>query len=175
MDDEAIDKPLPEREKPDESHAQSSTAQGHEVVPDPGVTGLITQMETTGTVEKDSVGHEVGSETRTAEITPNLNEVMETCMSEQDRDQHPESSIRTVEKGDVVPESGTAEISLNQNEEMETSVSEQNGDQCADTEKRTGEKDTDTVKPVFGGGGGGSLALLSIQYRDESSDELSER
>ncbi|XP_017349749.1 H/ACA ribonucleoprotein complex non-core subunit NAF1 isoform X2 [Ictalurus punctatus] len=164
-----VDEKAPEGEKAGE-------LQDHEVVPDPGVTGLITQMETSvsGTVEKDSLGHEVVSEIRTAEITPNPNEAMETCMSEQDRDQHPETSVGTVEEDctghEVVPASGTAEITPKPNKEMETSVCEPNGDQHSDAEKRTVEKDT--VSPLLGGGG--SLALLSTLYLDESADELSE-
>lgn len=183
MDDEAVGKLTPGHEKPGESHTPSPTAQaehqGHEVVPDPGGTGPIMQMDTdacvSGTVEKASVGHEVGPEMCTAEITPNLNEVMETYMSNQDRDQHPETSTGTPEKDsaghETVPDSRAAEIIPKQNEEMETSVSEQTRDQHSDTEKRTFE--ADTVSPLLGGGG--SLALLSMQYRDGSSDDLSER
>ncbi|KAB5542008.1 hypothetical protein PHYPO_G00086480 [Pangasianodon hypophthalmus] len=179
---EAVDKLSTEHEKPGECRAESATApaelQGHEVGPDAGVTGLITQVEAgvsvSGTVEKDSVGHEVVSEMCTAEIIPNLNEAMETCVSEQDRDQHPDTSSGTVEKDspghEVVPESGPAELTPKRHEEMEMSVSEQNGDQHPATEKTTVEGDT--VSPLLGGGG--SLALLSMQYREESSDELSE-
>ncbi|KAF7693892.1 H/ACA ribonucleoprotein complex non-core subunit NAF1 [Silurus meridionalis] len=139
---------------------------GHEVVPDPGVPGLITQMETgvsvLGNVKKDTVGQEIVSE-----ITPNLNEAMETCVSGQDGDQHPETS-RSVESDstvlDVVLESGRAETTSKRKEEIETSVFE-------------GNRDQKTVENVMGSpllGGGGSLALLGMQYRDESSDELSE-
>lgn len=176
MGDEGIDKLSSEHEKAGESHAESSMAQaelqGHEVEPDPGETVLITQMETSvsGTVEEDSVGREVVSEMCTAEITPTLNEAMEGCMSEQGSDQHPETSIGILEKSsmghEVVPKPGTAERTPNRNEETE-----QNGDQCSDAEKRTVEKDT--VSPLLGGGG--SLALLSMQYREEGSDDLSER
>ncbi|KAK3517698.1 hypothetical protein QTP70_015684 [Hemibagrus guttatus] len=177
VDDEAPEKLSPEHEKAGESHTESSTAQaelqGHEVVPDPGVTEKIMQMETgvsvSLTVEMDSVGHGVVSETSTAEITPKLNEAMETCMSEQDRDQHPVEKYST--DREVLPATlGPAEVAPNGKEEMESSVCEQNGDQHSDTEKRTVAKDI--VSPLLGGGG--SLALLGVQYRDESSDDLTD-
>lgn len=180
MDNKGTGKLLPEHEKPGESHTESSTAQdelqGHEVVPDPGVTETVMQMETgvsvSGTVEMDSVGHGVGSEMSTAEIIPNLNEAMETCMSEQDRDQYPVEKDSTGRE--VLPvTSGPAEVTHHAEgkEEMESSVCEQNGDQHSDSEKRTVEKDI--VSPLLGGGG--SLALLGMQYRDGSSDDVSDR
>ncbi|XP_053364242.1 H/ACA ribonucleoprotein complex non-core subunit NAF1 [Clarias gariepinus] len=84
------------------------------------------------------------------------------------------SMSETVEKDsschEVVSGSGTAELTQKQDEEMETCVLEQNPDQGSDADKRTVEKDI--VSPLLGGGG--SLALLGRQYRDESSDDLSD-
>ncbi|KAF5897200.1 coiled-coil domain-containing protein, partial [Clarias magur] len=121
-----------EHEKPAESLDESSKSQvvlqAHDVLPDPGVPGLITGESTSEIVEKDS-----------------------SC---------PE----------VVPGSGTAEITLKQDEDMETCVPEKNPDQCLEADKRTVEKDI--VSPLLGGGG--SLALLGRQYRNESSDDLSD-
>lgn len=137
------------------------------------------QMETgvsvSGTVAEAAVDHKLVSDLCTAETFPNLNEVMDMCVSEQDRDQHPETSVGTREKEstghNVVPESGTGAITPKQSEQMDTSMFEMNGDRLVDAEKKTVEKDT--VSPLLGGGG--SLALLSMQYRDESSDDLSDR
>ncbi|XP_060746004.1 H/ACA ribonucleoprotein complex non-core subunit NAF1 [Tachysurus vachellii] len=171
-----LEKLSPEDEKAGESHTQSSTTQAElqrrEVVPDLGEKGMITQMETgvsvCGTVEMDSVGHGAVFETCTAKSTPSPSGAMETCVSEQDGDQHPVEKDSTGRE--VVPESRTAEITPKAKEEMESSVCEQNGDQHSDAEKNTVEKDV--VSPLLVGGG--SLALLSAQYRDESSDDLSE-
>lgn len=175
MDGKAVDKQSSEHEKPGESYTESSAAQadpqGHKVMPDPGETELM-ETEVPGTVEKDSAGHEVASVRCSAEITPDPNEVMEACTSEQKKDQRPETSIGTHENdSDQVHRFGSAELSPKRDEEMEMKVTEQNEDQRSDTEKRDVEKDT--ASPLFGGGG--SLALLSTQYRDESSDDLSER
>lgn len=177
VNNEALEKLSPKDEKLGELCTEGSTAQAklqrHEVLPDPGVTGMITQMETgvsePGTVEVDSVGHKVVSESGTADISPQLNEVMETCISEQDRDPHPVEKDSTSHK--VIPDWETTEIIPKGNEEMETSVSEQNGDQHSDPEKMTVAKNV--VSPLLGGGG--SLALLSAQYRDDSSGDFSER
>lgn len=173
MEDEAIGRVSPEETS--ESHTQSCTdqLQGSEVLIADGQ--METGVSVSGNVAEAFADHEVVSELCTAEITPNLNEVMEMCVSEQDRDQHPETPIGTREKEStghkVVPDSGTAEITPKRSEQMDTSVSEQIGDQLIDAEKKTVQKDT--VSPLIGGGG--SLALLSMQYRDESSDDLSDR
>lgn len=165
MKDE-LEKLSPEHEKAGESHTQSSTAQAElqrcEVVPDLE-TGVC------GTMEMDSVVHGAVFETCAAKSTPSPSEAMEMCVSEQDGDQHPVEKDSTGRE--VIPDSRTAEITPKAKEEMESSVCEQNGDQHSDAEKNAVEKDV--LSPLLGGGG--SLALLSAQYRDESSDDLSER
>ncbi|TSK13316.1 H/ACA ribonucleoprotein complex non-core subunit NAF1 [Bagarius yarrelli] len=174
VDDNEAPKALSsEHEKTDESQADSSTTQAnlqeHEVMPEPGVTGIIRPMETgvstSATVETDSMSHKFVSET--AMVTPNPGEAMETGKPEQDSDQRHEEKDCTDRK--VVPESGKTEITPNENESMELSVCERN---AAHTDTEKGNEEKDIASPLLGGGG--SLALLSKLYRDESLDDLSD-
>ncbi|XP_076861288.1 uncharacterized protein naf1 [Brachyhypopomus gauderio] len=96
------------------------------------------------------------------------------CQDEHDRLVEPGANSSTAEEGErqsheSEADLGTVETASQQSEAVETRLCEQVGDQCLGSQKGT-----EREEPVPLCAAGGSLALLSLQYRDKSSDDLSD-
>ncbi|XP_062861309.1 H/ACA ribonucleoprotein complex non-core subunit NAF1 isoform X2 [Trichomycterus rosablanca] len=142
---------------------ETSVTDHGDVVPETGTAestpGLNKDTETGVTDNGDVV-----PETGTAESTPGVNKDIETSVTD-----HGESQHHQAQSGPLQQDSESHKAGLELNIAEDTGMS-MKGHECFDFQSAS--VNEDTGGPASGEGG--SLALLSMQYRDESLEDLSD-